>query len=92
MMHQDHVEFSKHANNSVNSSMPQKRRLYLKPAWRVREHMAFLIRNLQFYIQVCEFTTIFLYIYWKKCCIEHRTSERKQGGKSCVVKVGLLKV
>lgn len=52
MMHQDHVEFSKHVNDSVNSSRPQKRRQYLKPAWRVREHMAFLIRNLQFYIQV----------------------------------------
>ncbi|KAI4319395.1 hypothetical protein MLD38_032995 [Melastoma candidum] len=47
VMHQDHKEYSKHTKKELKT-----KRQYLKPAWRVREHMAFLIRNLQFYIQV----------------------------------------
>lgn len=51
-MHQDHSEFAKRRNDSLNSSPSNQRRQRFKPMWRVREHMAFLIRNLQFYIQV----------------------------------------
>uniref|UniRef100_A0ACD5ZNC7 Uncharacterized protein n=1 Tax=Avena sativa TaxID=4498 RepID=A0ACD5ZNC7_AVESA len=52
VMHQDHVDFSDYCKDRKNSSATQLRRLRTKPFWRVREHMAFLIRNLQFYIQV----------------------------------------
>lgn len=51
-MHQDHTDFAKHRNDRINSSASQQRRQRLRPMWHVREHMAFLIRNLQFYIQV----------------------------------------
>lgn len=51
-MHQDHIDFAKLRNDSRKSSVPQHRRQRLRPMWHVREHMAFLIRNLQFYIQV----------------------------------------
>lgn len=51
-MHQDHSEFAKRRNDGLNSSPSKQRRQRFKPMWRVREHMAFLIRNLQFYIQV----------------------------------------
>lgn len=50
-MHQDHSDFAKHRND--RTSVSQQRRQSFKPMWRIREHMAFLIRNLQFYIQVC---------------------------------------
>ncbi|KAL4572123.1 hypothetical protein LXL04_018892 [Taraxacum kok-saghyz] len=49
VMQQDHSNFSK---RRVNGSTSQQRRQCFRPMWRVREHMAFLIRNLQFYIQV----------------------------------------
>ncbi len=49
--HQDHRGFSKHKGDKTNST-PQQHRQRFKPMWLVREHMAFLIRNLQFYIQV----------------------------------------
>ncbi|XP_051130924.1 gamma-tubulin complex component 4 [Andrographis paniculata] len=51
-MHQDHSEFAKRLNDGLKNSPSQQRRQRFKPMWRVREHMAFLIRNLQFYIQV----------------------------------------
>ncbi|KAM3327327.1 putative pre-mRNA-splicing factor ATP-dependent RNA helicase DEAH9 isoform X2 [Capsicum chacoense] len=51
-MHQDHIDFAKLRNDSRKSSVSQHRRQRLRPMWDVREHMAFLIRNLQFYIQV----------------------------------------
>lgn len=51
-MHQDHSEFAKRRNDGLNSSPSKQRQQRFKPMWRVREHMAFLIRNLQFYIQV----------------------------------------
>lgn len=51
-MHQDHSEFAKRRNDGLNSSPSKQRRQRFKPMWRVREHMAFLVRNLQFYIQV----------------------------------------
>ncbi|KAF5732646.1 Tubulin gamma complex-associated protein isoform 1 [Tripterygium wilfordii] len=52
LMHQDHSDFSKHRKDPINSSAALQRRQHFRPMWRVREHMAFLIRNLQFYIQV----------------------------------------
>ncbi|XP_024026213.1 gamma-tubulin complex component 4 [Morus notabilis] len=52
VMHQDHTDFAKRHNDRVNGSAPQQRRQRFRPMWRIREHMAFLIRNLQFYIQV----------------------------------------
>ncbi|XP_028124756.1 gamma-tubulin complex component 4 isoform X2 [Camellia sinensis] len=51
VMHQDHTDFAKHRNDRMNCSISQQRRQRFRPMWRVREHMAFLIRNLQFYIQ-----------------------------------------
>ncbi|OVA12707.1 Spc97/Spc98 [Macleaya cordata] len=52
VMHQDHTDFAKRRNDRDNCSISQQRRQRSRPMWRVREHMAFLIRNLQFYIQV----------------------------------------
>ncbi|KAM0071906.1 putative gamma-tubulin complex component protein [Helianthus debilis subsp. tardiflorus] len=52
VMQQDHSIFSKRHVERVNGSTSQQRRQCFRPMWRVREHMAFLIRNLQFYIQV----------------------------------------
>lgn len=52
VMQQDHSKFSKRHTERVNGSTSQQRRQCFRPMWRVREHMAFLIRNLQFYIQV----------------------------------------
>ncbi|WCJ22227.1 hypothetical protein M5689_004325 [Euphorbia peplus] len=51
VMHQDHTDFANHRNDR-NCSISQQRRQRFRPMWRIREHMAFLIRNLQFYIQV----------------------------------------
>ncbi|PKI31523.1 hypothetical protein CRG98_048104 [Punica granatum] len=51
VMRQDHRGFVKHKSDNTNST-PWQHRQDFKPMWRVREHMAFLIRNLQFYIQV----------------------------------------
>ncbi|CAN6340677.1 unnamed protein product [Urochloa humidicola] len=52
VMHKDHADFSDYCKDRKNGSATQLRRQRSKPLWRVREHMAFLIRNLQFYIQV----------------------------------------
>ncbi|KAL8192009.1 hypothetical protein R6Q57_028130 [Mikania cordata] len=52
VMQQDHSNFSKRHIERANGSTSQQRRQCFRPMWRVREHMAFLIRNLQFYIQV----------------------------------------
>lgn len=52
VMHQDHTDFAKRRNDRENCSISQQRRQRSRPMWHVREHMAFLIRNLQFYIQV----------------------------------------
>lgn len=67
-MHQDHSEFAKRRNDVLNSSPSKQRRQRFKPMWRVREHMAFLIRNLQFYIQVTDpehVCSTIQTIYWK---------------------------
>ncbi|KAF3436460.1 hypothetical protein FNV43_RR23552 [Rhamnella rubrinervis] len=52
VMHQDHRDFAKRRNDRINCSVSQQQRQRFRPMWRIREHMAFLIRNLQFYIQV----------------------------------------
>lgn len=57
VMHQDHIDFCQHRKDRINGSTSQQRRQGIRPMWRVREHMAFLIRNLQFYIQVEELMT-----------------------------------
>lgn len=52
-MHQDHSDFAKHhSKKGTTNSVSQQRRQRFRPMWRIREHMALLIRNLQFYIQV----------------------------------------
>ncbi|CAI9117266.1 OLC1v1018621C2 [Oldenlandia corymbosa var. corymbosa] len=48
-MHHDHSDMS---NDQDGSARSHQRRQRSRPMWRVREHMAFLIRNFQFYIQV----------------------------------------
>ncbi|KAK1412515.1 hypothetical protein QVD17_33830 [Tagetes erecta] len=53
VMQQGHLDFAKrHDNREKNKMTSQQRQQHLRPMWRVREHMVFLIRNLQFYIQV----------------------------------------
>ncbi|XP_020101980.1 gamma-tubulin complex component 4 [Ananas comosus] len=51
VMHQDHADFANYRKDRKNNSVSQLRQRS-SPMWRVREHMIFLIRNLQFYIQV----------------------------------------
>lgn len=41
-----------HRNDRVISKTSQHNQQHFRPMWQVREHMVFLIRNLQFYIQV----------------------------------------
>ena len=62
LMHQDHADFSKNRNDRFDGSISPQKRQRFRQMWRVREHMAFLIRNLQFYIQV-RFNTF----YWLQC-------------------------
>ncbi|GAB2281616.1 Gamma-tubulin complex component 4 [Dionaea muscipula] len=52
MMHQDHSDLSKRRMEGLKGFEIQKWKQHIGPMWHVREHMAFLIRNLQFYIQV----------------------------------------
>ncbi|XP_047332836.1 gamma-tubulin complex component 4 [Impatiens glandulifera] len=52
VMHQDHTDFAQRRTDRVNNKVSNQRRQRFTPMWHIREHMAFLIRNLQFYIQV----------------------------------------
>ncbi|XP_038879485.1 gamma-tubulin complex component 4 homolog [Benincasa hispida] len=52
LMHQDHADFANNRNAQFDGSISPQQRQRFRRMWRVREHMAFLIRNLQFYIQV----------------------------------------
>uniref|UniRef100_A0A0A0LXP4 Gamma-tubulin complex component n=1 Tax=Cucumis sativus TaxID=3659 RepID=A0A0A0LXP4_CUCSA len=52
LMHQDHADFANNRKAQFDGSISLQRRQRFRRMWRVREHMAFLIRNLQFYIQV----------------------------------------
>ena len=71
VMHQYHSDFAKHKNDRDRCSIAQQRPQHFRPMWRVREHMAFLIRNLQFYIQVVLYILLFMskYLvdYYKHC-------------------------
>ncbi|XP_078445442.1 GAMMA-TUBULIN COMPLEX PROTEIN 4 isoform X1 [Wolffia australiana] len=52
VMQQNHFEFAGYRKDRKNYFISQMLQQQSRPMWRVREHMAFLIRNLQFYIQV----------------------------------------
>ncbi|KAJ0878346.1 putative gamma-tubulin complex component protein [Helianthus annuus] len=52
VMQQGHLDFAKRHNNREYTKTSQQRQQHPRPMWWVREHMVFLIRNLQFYIQV----------------------------------------
>ncbi|KAI3506639.1 hypothetical protein L1887_21199 [Cichorium endivia] len=52
VMHQDHSDFAKSHSRRVKAKTSQQKRQRLRPMWWIREQMVFLIRNLQFYIQV----------------------------------------
>ncbi|XP_022155313.1 gamma-tubulin complex component 4 homolog isoform X2 [Momordica charantia] len=52
LMHQDHADFAQNRRAQRDGSVSSHQRQRFRRMWRVREHMAFLIRNLQFYIQV----------------------------------------
>ncbi|GJU76034.1 gamma-tubulin complex component 4-like protein isoform X1 [Tanacetum coccineum] len=52
VMLQGHLDFGKRHKDRVKGKTSQQRRQNYTPLWRVREHMVFLIRNLQFYIQL----------------------------------------
>lgn len=69
VMHKDHADFSDYCKDRKNGSATQLRRQRSKPLWRVREHMAFLIRNLQFYIQVIKIYTTFITFFFSFPCI-----------------------
>eukprot|EP01018_Ginkgo_biloba_P006220 Gb_14684 [translate_table: standard] len=51
-MQQDHADSARQRRDPTNSFMSQQRRQQRMPMWRVRQHMTYLITNLQFYIQV----------------------------------------
>ncbi|ERN00256.1 gamma-tubulin complex component 4 isoform X2 [Amborella trichopoda] len=51
-MHQDHTDFANYRKERLKCFNSRQRRQGSSPIWRVRGHMAFLITNLQFYIQV----------------------------------------
>ncbi|CAM6105636.1 unnamed protein product [Calypogeia fissa] len=51
-MHFDRADSRKQRKDPVNGSHAWQRRQLRMPMWRVRQHMTYLITNLQFYIQV----------------------------------------
>ncbi|KAH6555114.1 hypothetical protein KP509_1Z281100 [Ceratopteris richardii] len=51
-MQQDRAESARHHRDSVNDPSLSKERQQRMPMWRIRQHMTYLITNLQFYIQV----------------------------------------
>lgn len=51
-MQQDHADSARERKDRTNSLISQQRRQQRMPMWRVRQHMTYLITNLQFYIQV----------------------------------------
>ncbi|KAL7582681.1 hypothetical protein Lser_V15G43062 [Lactuca serriola] len=52
VMQQGHLDFEKSHSERVKGKTSQHKRHRVRPMWWVREQMVFLIRNLQFYIQV----------------------------------------
>lgn len=76
VMHKDQADFSNYCKDRKNGLVTQIRQQRSKPLWHVREHMAFLIRNLQFYIQVrTRYTTTF--------CITSFIAHVRFGGLGC---------
>lgn len=62
VMHQYHSIFAKNKKSDQDKSpITQQRDQRFRSMWRVREHMAFLIRNLQFYIQVQPFLVPYMF-------------------------------
>ncbi|MCO5567124.1 hypothetical protein L7F22_020810 [Adiantum nelumboides] len=51
-MQQDRTESSRQRRDSVNHVLATQRQQQRMPTWRIRQHMTYLITNLQFYIQV----------------------------------------
>ncbi|XP_057828040.2 gamma-tubulin complex component 4 [Cryptomeria japonica] len=51
-MQQDHADSALERKDRTNRLVSQQRRQQRMPMWRVRQHMTYLITNLQFYIQV----------------------------------------
>ncbi|KAH9325464.1 hypothetical protein KI387_005642, partial [Taxus chinensis] len=51
-MQQDHADSALERKDRTNRLISQQRRQQRMPMWRVRQHMTYLITNLQFYIQV----------------------------------------
>lgn len=51
-MHFDRADSRRQRKDPVNGSHAWQRQQLRMPMWRVRQHMTYLITNLQFYIQV----------------------------------------
>ncbi|KAG6544058.1 hypothetical protein Mapa_014475 [Marchantia paleacea] len=51
-MHYDRADSAKQRKDPENGDFASQRRQLRMPMWRVRQHMTYLITNLQFYIQV----------------------------------------
>eukprot|EP00250_Pteridium_aquilinum_P022274 c25338_g1_i2 orf=77-2320(+) len=51
-MQQDRADSAKQRRDSVNGITATQRQQQRMPMWRIRQHMTYLITNLQFYIQV----------------------------------------
>lgn len=51
-MQQDRADSSKQRKDPINRAMATQRQQQRMPMWRIRQHMTYLITNLQFYIQV----------------------------------------
>lgn len=58
-MQQDRADSAKQRRDAVNGTSATQRQQQRMPMWRIRQHMTYLITNLQFYIQV-HYHTIFL--------------------------------
>lgn len=51
-MQQDRADSAKQRRDAVNGISATQRQQQRMPMWRIRQHMTYLITNLQFYIQV----------------------------------------
>lgn len=51
-MQQDRAYSAKQRRDAVNGTSATQRQQQRMPMWRIRQHMTYLITNLQFYIQV----------------------------------------
>lgn len=70
VMQQGHLDFEKSHSERVKGKTSQHKRHRVRPMWWVREQMVFLIRNLQFYIQVnVNFNYKYYHLYLLLCVI-----------------------